>query len=220
MSKLLLFFIILSVIILGSYLNYPIEKLTIQGDNGVNYDNYDKCIDNAKKQHCSSLNTDKDVITQICNPNWLAKGYILDVKCDDLSKDQCYVKKLKRLCLNNYQDDPRGFGCKSDNFGEQGDIPNPVTGCDKDDKDGKNPESGSGGKSPWTPNRNPSASDQQDDWSINKCFNHFKETKDLNPDYKLCDRLTEKICLDNCGNYCKWKNGECKSKKKYKDYKN
>ena len=131
MSKLLLFVIILSVIILGSYLNYPIEKLTTQGDNGVNYDNYDQCIENAKKQQCSSLNTDKDVITQTCNPNWLVKRYILDVKCDDLSKDQCYVKKLKRLCLNNYQDDPRGFGCKSDNYGETGYEPDRKLGCAK-----------------------------------------------------------------------------------------
>ena len=51
-------------------------------------------------------------------------------------------------------------------------------------------------------------------WSRKKCKNYFKETKSLNNNYKLYQNLTERICENNCGKYCKWntKKGKCKEK--------
>lgn len=119
MSKLLLFVIFLSIIILGSYLNYPIEQLTTQGDNGVNFNNYTQCLKNAKKGKCSSFSTDEKVVAEECNSNYL--------KNED--EKITLEERRKKLCLNAYDDKPRGFGCKSNVFGKQGYIPNPVTGC-------------------------------------------------------------------------------------------
>lgn len=47
-------------------------------------------------------------------------------------------------------------------------------------------------------------------WSKNKCKNYFKETRKLNPQYKLCHNLPERICENNCGNYCKWNPNKAK----------
>jgi len=118
MSKLLLFVIFLSIIILGVYLNYPIEELTTQGDNGVNYKNYHQCLKNAKDGKCSEF-TGEEVLAIECNPNYL-KDEDEKLNLEDIRK---------KLCLNAYDDEPRGFGCESDVFGEQGSIPEPVTGC-------------------------------------------------------------------------------------------
>jgi len=175
MSKLLLFVILLSVIILGSYLNYPIENFkknnkrssynSEQEDNGVTRRNYNKCIDNAEKKKCSSYNTHKKVIEEPCNPNFKDKDYIKKIKCDDLSNDQCYVKKLKRLCLNDYQDSPRGFGCRSDVFGETGYEPRAISGCRISDR---------------KPNKKPSIPDRPGDYNKDVCNNFDKSKCDIN----------------------------------------
>lgn len=47
-------------------------------------------------------------------------------------------------------------------------------------------------------------------WSEEKCYNHLKKTMNLPSNYKLCQYLYEDTCVNNCGNYCKWENDECK----------
>jgi hypothetical protein len=193
MPKLILLFVIfLSAVILGTYLNYPIENmngsLTHTYDNGVNKKNYKTCLACADNKKCAVLTADGEVQCSICNLN-----YISD-------------KTPKELCLNSWDDEPRGFGCDA-GFNKTNYAPT-RKGCHKD-------------SSP-----DPIPSDDEV-WGLDKCLNHFKETDNLDSHqvkktYKPCDRLTESICDNNCGDYCKWDidghKGKCKLKNKYKGY--
>ena len=193
MRKLILLFVIfLSAVILGTYLNYPIENmngsLTHAFDNGVNKKNYEACLacaDNVDNKKCTVLTANGEVQCGICNLNHISHN------------------TPKELCLNSWDDEPRGFGCEH-GFGTPN-TPPPKKGCHKD------------------PPHNPIPSDDEV-WTADKCLNHFKETIRLdNGAYKLCDRLTESICDNNCGDYCKWDidddyEGMCKLKNEYKGY--
>ena len=82
MSKLLLFVIILSVIILGSYLNYPIESMKSKLTNSQNTKN--KINDEIEK-----INNNKDFIK--LNSNCSSKG---------IKNEKCRDKYLKMCCEN------------------------------------------------------------------------------------------------------------------------
>ncbi len=116
-----------------------------------------------------------------------------EVQCSKCNLNYISHNTKKELCLNSWDATPRGFGCSSD-----GDNYAPTkNGC----HNGSSPD--------------PIPSDEEV-WTEDKCFNHFKETIKLQEKktYKLCDRLTESICNNNCGNYCKWdiddNEGTCK----------
>jgi hypothetical protein len=106
MRKIILLFIIfLSAIILGSCFTYPIENMTT--NNGVNKKNYDACLACADNDECAVLTTNGEIQCSICNPNYL-------VSKTDKDKDKTDKDKKKELCLNSWEDTPRGFGCSSD----------------------------------------------------------------------------------------------------------
>ena len=90
MSKLLLFVIILSVIILGSYLNYPIENFNKynrdssynyeQEKNGVTSKNYNKCIKNAENGLCSRWSNESIKSYNCDHENYIKDESLLNIK--------------------------------------------------------------------------------------------------------------------------------------------